>query len=68
MAQNDKKRARRKFSDEFKRDAVELVRTSGRPIAEVAEELGVYDSTLGNWVLCRYRHKTHYADLGVMPS
>jgi transposase len=27
-----------------------LVRSSGRPIAEVASELGIYDSTLGNWV------------------
>ena len=44
------RRARRKFSPEFKRDAVELVRSSGRTIAEVAEELGLYDSTLGNWV------------------
>ena len=26
-----------------------LVRTSGRPIAEIARELGIYDSTLGNW-------------------
>lgn len=43
-------RARRKFIDEFKRDAVELVRTTGRPIVHVAEELGIYDSTLGNWV------------------
>jgi hypothetical protein len=23
---------------------------SGRPIAEIARELGIYDSTLGNWV------------------
>jgi transposase len=29
---------------------VELVRTTGRPIAEIARELGIYDSTLGNWV------------------
>jgi transposase-like protein len=29
---------------------VELVRISGRPIAEIARELGIYDSTLGNWV------------------
>ena len=35
---------------EFKRDAVELVRSTGRPIAEIARELGIYDSTLGNWV------------------
>lgn len=46
-------------SDGFKRDAVDLVLTTGRPIAEVAAELGVYDSTLGNWVLlCRRRHNT----------
>ena len=44
------KRPRRKFSDEFKRDAVEIVRTSGKPIRQVANELGIYDSTLGNWV------------------
>jgi transposase len=44
------RRTRRQFTEEFKRDAVELVRTSGRPIAEIARELGIYDSTLGNWV------------------
>ena len=43
-------RTRRGFSKEFKRDAVKLVRSSGRPIAAVARELGIYDSTLGNWV------------------
>lgn len=44
------KRPRRKFSDEFKRDAVEIVTSSGKSIAQVARELGIYDSTLGNWV------------------
>jgi transposase len=43
-------RNRRQFTAEFKRDAVDLVRTTGRPIAEIARELGIYDSTLGNWV------------------
>jgi len=43
-------RPRRKFSDEFKRDAVEIVNTSDKSIAQVARELGIYDSTLGNWV------------------
>ena len=43
-------RPRRKFSDEFKRDAVEIVRSSGKPVRQVADELGIYDSTLGNWV------------------
>ena len=44
------KRPRRKFSDEFKRDAVEIVNSSGKSIAQVARELGIYDSTLGSWV------------------
>jgi transposase len=39
-------RNRRQFTAEFKRDAVELVRTTGRPIAEIARELGICDSTL----------------------
>jgi transposase len=43
-------RNRRQFTAEFKRDALELVRTSGRPIAQIARELGIYDSTLGSWV------------------
>jgi transposase len=44
------RRNRRQFTAELKRDAVDLVRTSSRPIAEIARELGIYDSTLGNWV------------------
>jgi transposase len=45
----EQRRTRRQFTAEFKRDAVELVRTTGRPIAQIARELGIYDSTLGNW-------------------
>ncbi|WP_187351909.1 transposase [Allosaccharopolyspora coralli] len=44
------RRTRRKFSAEFKRDAVELVLTGGKSVAEAARDLGIYDSTLGNWV------------------
>ena len=38
------------YTPEFRRDAVALVRSSGRPIAHIARELGVDDATLGNWV------------------
>jgi transposase len=48
--QHGKRRTRARFSEEFKRDAVEMVRSSGRPIAHVAAELGIHDCTLGNWV------------------
>jgi transposase len=40
----------RRYSEEFKADAVALVRKSGRPVAQVAKELGVDDSTLSYWV------------------
>jgi transposase len=39
-----------KYTQEFRRDAVELVRSSGRPINEVARELGMSHETLRNWV------------------
>lgn len=41
---------RRKFSAEFKAEAVELVISSDRPIAQVAVDIGVNEGTLGNWV------------------
>ncbi len=50
MEEQQTRRPRRKFSDEFKCDAVEIVRSSDRSIAEVARELGIYDSSLGSWV------------------
>ena len=50
MPDNDKKRTRRKFTDEFKRDAAALVLHTDRSIAQVARELDVYESSLGRWV------------------
>ena len=41
---------RRKFDKEFRAGAVRIVHESGKPIAQVARELGVNEGTLGNWV------------------
>ena len=41
---------RRKYDTEFREGAVTIVRETGKPIAEVARELGVGAGTLGNWV------------------
>ena len=41
---------RRKFTDEFKADAVQLVVQGQRPIAQVARELEINESSLGYWV------------------
>ncbi len=39
-----------KYPPEFRREAVELVRSSDRSIIEVARSLGITDSTLHNWL------------------
>ncbi len=41
---------RRKFDQDFKEGAVRLVRETGKPIAQVARELGMRPGTLENWV------------------
>ena len=41
---------RRRFSPQFKAEAVQMVLETGRSTAEVARDLGIHDDTLGNWV------------------
>ncbi|WP_442894314.1 IS3 family transposase [Bradyrhizobium sp. AZCC 1693] len=43
-------RQRRSFTEEYKRQAAELVVSSGRSITSVAKELGLRDSVLRRWV------------------
>jgi len=38
------------YPEEFRREAVELVRLSGKPLVQVAKDLGVSDMTLRNWL------------------
>ena len=40
---------RRQFTDEFKREAVALLVSSGRPLSRIASELGISPSMLRNW-------------------
>ncbi len=39
-----------KYPEKFRRDAIEMVRTSGRSLADVARSLGINEGTLSNWV------------------
>ncbi len=51
-----------KYSPEFREQAVELVRATGKPVAQVARDLQINDTTLGNWV------KADDAERGVVDS
>ena len=54
---------RKKYASQFKADAVELVITSGRPVAQCAVDLGINEGTLGNWVReWRAEHPEHGQD------
>jgi len=44
------KRNRRKFTDEYRADAIKLWRESGDTKGAVAERLGIHGTTLGNWI------------------
>lgn len=39
-----------KYPEQFRKDAVELVRSSGRPLRHVARDLDLNHETLRNWV------------------
>ena len=43
-------RQRRHFTQEYKDEVVRMVLDGPRPVAHVARELGIHDTTLGNWV------------------
>lgn len=40
---------RRRYTAEFKAEAVGLVAASGRPLAQIARELGINEQCLRNW-------------------
>ena len=52
----NQKRKRRKFTDEFKTDAVKLVIEQGYTCSEVGQRLGVNHSNVSRWI-CQYRKK-----------
>jgi transposase-like protein len=49
-----------KYSPEFREEAARMVVNGSRPIAQVARELGISETALGNWVRA-YREK-HASD------
>jgi transposase len=50
---------RRRFTETFKTEAVQLVRESARPAAQVARELGIADNLLYRWVAEHRQAEAH---------
>jgi transposase len=50
MADSHSRRLRRRFTDDFKQQAVRLVLDEGKSVSAVARELDLVPSALGNWV------------------
>jgi transposase len=50
MADTPKRRPRRRFTDDFKQQAVRLVLDEGKSVGSVARELDLVASALGEWV------------------
>jgi len=44
------RRSRRQYSDEYKSEAVRLANDSGKPVRQVARELGVNANVLHRWM------------------
>ncbi len=52
-------RTRRRFSREFKQEAVRLVRERGVAMSEVARDLDIHVSVLRSWVRAQVADPTH---------
>ena len=50
VAKSKKKRTRRRYSPEFKKNAVDLVLGGDTSVASVARDLGVHEKSLYEWV------------------
>jgi len=57
----------RKYSLEFGEQAVELVRATGKTVAQVAPDLSINDTTLGNWVKADSAERGVPDSIGLLP-
>ena len=54
---------RRRYDPEFKSGAVRIVLETGKPIAQVARDLGLHAGTLGNWLKKERLDRADYGQL-----
>src|ERR687892_1628853 len=56
----------RKFDEDFRQGAVQLVMETGKPIAQVARDLCLNEGTLGNW--CAKERRARKKDRSLDPD
>src|SRR4051794_22133714 len=56
-----------KYSPEFREQAVELVRATGKTVAEVARDLQINDTTLGSWCRADQAERGEPDSSGLLP-
>ncbi len=56
-----------KYPPEFREQAVELVRATGKTSAEVARDLQIQDTTLGKWVKAHRAERDEPDSSGLLP-
>src|SRR5690242_17410651 len=49
-------KANRTYTEEYKREAIELWKSSGKSLAQIAKELGISDNTLYGWKKSLEKH------------
>jgi transposase len=59
MADTPKRRARRRFDEDFKAQAVRLVLDEGKSVGSVARDLDLTDTALREWVKRARADRTH---------
>ena len=55
------------YPEEFKKETVNLILSSGRPISDVARSLGISESTVGGWVRKHKDSKRRAEDPNALP-
>jgi len=50
VQENDPKRSRQTFDENFKKEAVSVFQSSKKSLKQVALELGVHENNLRNWI------------------
>jgi transposase len=55
---------RRRYTPEFKAEAVRLAARGGKPLAQIARELGINEQTLHSWK----KHAVSSDGMGVVPD